>query len=59
MTTEFPSGEMATLEKLTELKNSSRVSLGLPSAKAGEVAARRTAEQKKYFEIFIRALGGK
>ena len=53
MTTEFPSGERATVEKLTVLKNSSRVSLGLESAKVSDEKQRSANDHKRRFEIFI------
>src|SRR2546430_952419 len=54
MTTELPSGESSTEEKLTELKNSSRVSFGLPSAKARRAQLITTATTTAVLLIRIR-----
>ena len=51
MTTELPSGEISRAVKLTELKNSSRVSLGLFWAVPASVHWRRLQGSERHFAI--------
>src|ERR1700682_3579642 len=59
ITTELPSGESSIPEKLTELKNSSRVSLGLLSAEAKNAQPTITTTTNTARLIRIGVPGGK
>src|ERR1700751_4871008 len=59
MTREFPSGDISTPLKLTELKNSSSVSFGLFCAPTASAQLRMERMTKTGFRIFIASQAGR